>query len=235
MNIDCKRRYVYFYLLFLYTVELSGQNAPFAAWASVLVNSRFNSHWSNTFDLGYRTLGSDFIPYQNYFRTGLRYHFDPQVTALCGLSYFNTKTSFLPENHEYGHEFRIYQEIQRQSSRNKKILLDLRLRNEQRFFSGTSKRDPYHSFRLAGRMMAGYQFNNQFTWQIGSEYFESLTFNKLIMDQVRFINQIIVRMNKGFSLNLMYMYTIRKAYEQSVFNFVIVKNFNFDGLTTPAR
>lgn len=216
-------------------MNVFGQDAPFAAWSSVLINTRFHSNWSNTTDLGYRTISHDFTPYQNFIRSGLRYHYNQKISLLGGVAYFNTKTSFLPENHEYGHEFRIYQEIQRLSSRRKKTVFDLRLRNEQRFFSGTSTRDAYHSFRVAGRVLLGYQFTNQFAWHLGSEYFESVTFNKLGSDQVRLITQLVTRMNHGFSLSFMYMYVMRKAYDQSVFNLVLVKNFNFNGRSTPSR
>lgn len=235
MNTSIKNSARVGFIFLLISSSLMAQNAPFATWSSILINSRIHTKWSNTTDIGYRTIGGDFLPFQNYIRTGLRHHFNQHVTALGGIAYFSTKTSFLPENNEYGREFRIYQEVQRQSNRNKKVIFDIRLRNEQRFFSKTSNRDQFVSFRLAGRAFVGYQFTNLFTWQVGSEYFESLTSKKLFMDQTRFMNQFIFRMNKGFSLNLMYMYVIRKAYNQSVFNCVLVKNINFNGVATPAR
>lgn len=216
-----------FVLLVCFSVGIAAssfaQNPPFAFWTSVVANARFGNNWANVSDLGFRTVSDHFTPFQNFIRTGLRYNYNLKLSNTIGIAYFNTKTSFLPENHEYGHEFRIYQEINRQSDRKKKFLLDVRSRFEQRFFSATSTRKATNTLRLTSRLFFGYQFSKRFVWQPGIEYMESYSNKKIGFDQIRFMSQFGIRFDRGLTLNLMYMNIIRKTTNQDVLQIIMNK------------
>ena len=69
------------------------QQAPSGEWASILVSVKLNEQWASVTDFGYRTIGSDFRYYQNYFRTGVRYSLDRHWSMAGGVGFFNSKIS----------------------------------------------------------------------------------------------------------------------------------------------
>ena len=156
-------------LFYLASSEVCAQNAPFACWATALINIRLKAQWTSVTDGGDRTVSRDLIPYQHFFRSGLRYSLDPNWNIASGIAFFNTKTSFLKENHEYGHEFRIWTDVSRLSLRTRNFIISHRLRLERRFFDGTSTRISFNSFRFQYRLLSGYQFNSKINVQSGPE------------------------------------------------------------------
>ncbi|MEP7268358.1 MAG: DUF2490 domain-containing protein, partial [Saprospiraceae bacterium] len=152
---NTKRFLIFVMLTFLKFANhlMQAQNAPFALWSAVVLNTNSNKKLSNTSDFGYRTISKDFISYQTFIRTGMRYTISSKLSFIAGVGLFNTKTSFLKENHEFGHEFRIFQDLNHQSSRTNKLLMDYRFRLEEKFFEMTSKKQAYFGWRGQVRLL----------------------------------------------------------------------------------
>ncbi len=200
------------------------QNAPFAAWTTVVLNLKINDHWTSVTDGGLRTVSSDFVPYQKFFRTGMRYNLDKRWNVAGGFAFFNTKTSFLKENHEYGHEFRLFQEVSRLSLRSRKAIINHRLRIEERFFDETSIRVPFNAMRFQYRFLAGWQFNSKLNFQTGPEIFENLSHRKFSFDQLRWYSILSILPGSGVGISIGYFYVHRKAYNQNIFAITFSKS-----------
>ncbi len=204
--------------------QLMAQSAPFACWSTILLNLRVKTKWTSITDIGFRSVSRDIIPYQHFFRSGLRYNLDPNWNITSGIAFFSTKTSFLKENHEYGHEFRLWTDFSRLSLRTRKFIMNHRVRIERRFFDATSTRLSFNSFRFQYRLLSGVQFNSKFNFQTGPEIFESLIRQKFSLDQIRWYSILGILPGKGYGISLGYFFVYRKAYDQNIFAITLSKN-----------
>ncbi len=200
------------------------QQAPSGEWASILVSVKLNEQWASVTDFGYRTIGSDFRYYQNYFRTGVRYSLDRHWSMAGGVGFFNSKISFAKDTREFGHEVRLWQDVYRLSPLKNKWILNHRFRLEEKHFDKTSTRDPYYSLRFQYRLLGGYRFSKIWNLQLGPEWMENLIREKILLDQVRLYALLAYQSSKGYGITLGYFYSMRKAYDQHVYTIALSKN-----------
>ncbi len=218
-------KYLLYSVLLIPSVLFSQKvQAPDALWLGGQFNIRFADKWSWNNDGGYRTVSSTFIPYQNFFRTGFRYHFTNSFFATLGAAVFNTKTNFLKENREYGRETRFYFDINEQTPRSNKFIFDNRVRIEKRYFDATSSKKEYDTFRFIYRMLIGYRFAKHWGLSVGPEYFETLNKGVWSKDQLRVYAMLNTQIAQGLQSSLSYMYVNRPAYDQNVITWVLTKN-----------
>jgi len=160
--------------------------------------------WHN--DAGYRTLDYSFSARQHLYRTGLRYHFTKQTDAAAGFALFYTRTSDVRQNHEFGQEARMWQEVVHQQSLLKNTSLLLRLRTEQRFFKETSIQKTFHAFRFRYRVNFQQQLHEKWILQLGYEHMHQLQQKKFEFHLLRVQPSILYKLNEKIQVQAMYMY-----------------------------
>lgn len=228
MNINLKNQMrvgaILFFLLVSTSFFAQKTRNPDAAWSSIAIGLKFNDKWSDITDFGYRTISSEFIPYTYYARTAMRYNINKRWNAAGGIAFYNQKTSYLKENHEYGTEFRIYEEINRSSLKSHKVIFNQRFRIEQKFYQATSKKPPTQYLRAQYRIMTGYQFSSKMNIQAGPEWFESYQNKKIVFDQLRLYTTLNVSPGDGFGISLSFFKSIRSTTYQNIYQIQLSKN-----------
>ena len=110
-----------------------GQQSQTLVWNTLQFPIRLSTKWQLQTDVSYRTIGASASAYQYTFRTGVRRFIDEKWNVATGLAFFFTRTSFDKTNHEFGREFRLWQEAVKENKLNKKLSLFSRFRTEERF------------------------------------------------------------------------------------------------------
>jgi Protein of unknown function (DUF2490) len=154
-------------------------------WASVQLPVQLSAKWQVVNDASYRTLGFSASSFQYTFRTGLRYSVTEKFSIASGIASFNTRTSFKKENHEFGREFRLWQEAAYNIPLSKKTVLQNRFRTEERFFSSTNTRKAFNALRLRYRLAAVQTINKNWKFLLADEYMHQLANKKLLFQQNR--------------------------------------------------
>lgn len=192
-------------LLLLGVFVAEAQQRTESIWQTVQLPVKLSSKLSLHNDAGYRTLGISLLPRQFLFRTGMRYHYSKQTDAAAGVALFFTKTSLNKEEHEFGTEFRLWQEVQQQIKLMKHTNLLLRLRTEQRFFEQPSFRNSFEAYRFRYRGTVQQQLNEKLELQAGFEYMHQLEDGANCFNQYRIQPSLLWKMNKHLQLQIMYM------------------------------
>ena len=99
---------------FVLNVFAHAQQKTNSIWQTIQLPVKLSKKLSLHSDVGYRTLGISVQPRQFLVRTGLRYHFSKQTDVAVGITSFHTRTSLQKSDHEFGGEFRLWQEVQEQ-------------------------------------------------------------------------------------------------------------------------
>jgi Protein of unknown function (DUF2490) len=110
-----------------------GQQSQTVVWNTFQFPVQFSSKWQIHNDISYRTVGVSASAYQYTFRTGIRRFINDKWNVATGLAFFFTRTSFDKTYHEFGREFRLWQEVVKENKLNKKLSLFNRFRTEERF------------------------------------------------------------------------------------------------------
>jgi hypothetical protein len=212
-------------LLFI-SGSLFSQRPETGIWSAVQVPVNISKHWQWHNDAGYRTFGASAKPLQYLYRTGIRYNFNKQWSAATGVAFFFSKTDFNKTHHEFGNEFRFWQELNHQYSINKKLLLLLRFRTEQRFFAATSTKNAYTGYRFRLRSGINQKLNNKYSLQVTDEYFRQGASHKFLFDQNRLTFSGICQFNKSLQLQAGYMWLKWPKDNQHIFTFTFIKTFS---------
>lgn len=198
-------KWLLFVLLFAVCLQMQAQQRTESIWQTVQVPLKFNQKLSLHNDAGYRTLGISMQPRQFLFRTGLRYRFSNKTDAAAGVALFFTKTSMNKEEHEFGKEFRLWQEVQEHVQMLKYTRIVFRLRTEQRFFEPTTKRERFDAYRFRYRATVQQELNKKLQLQAGFEYMHQLEDGVNRFNQYRIQPSLLWKMNKQVQLQTMYM------------------------------
>lgn len=185
---------------------LAQQRPETGQWYTLNLPVNFSKHWQWHNDAGYRTLGTSFDPVQYLYRTGLRYIFNKQWSSAAGVAFFFTKTDFDKTHHEFGKEFRFWQEVLHHQSLNEQLQFMLRLRTEQRFFSATSRKEKYTGHRFRLRPGFNQRLNEKWSLQLTDEYMRQVANGKFSFDQNRITLTGIHHFNKATQLQAGYMW-----------------------------
>lgn len=185
-------------------------------WQTVQVPVRLSDKitWHN--DAGYRTIGYSLSARNYLYRTGLRYHFNQKTDAAADIAWFFSRTDLNKDNHEFGREIRLWQEIVHQHELIKHTSVQLRLRTEQRFFDATSRQAKLEAYRFRYRINIMQQLNKQFTVQLGYEHMHQLMHQKLEFNQLRVQPAVLYSFNERIQLQAMYMFLQAANEKQNV-------------------
>ena len=181
------------------------QRPDASVWFTVHAPVNFTKHWQMHNEASYRTLGVSMEPAQYFYRTGIRYTSREWSTA-AGVAFFYTRTSFSKDNNEFGHEFRLWEEVNRLKQIRKQAQGQLRFRTEQRFFAATNIKAKYTAYRFRLKMGLTQKINDRWGIQLTEEYMQQLAHEKFIFDQNRLQFSGIYYLNSVSQLHAGYMW-----------------------------
>lgn len=186
--------------------QINAQRPETGEWFTLNLPVNFSKdlQWHN--DASYRTLGTSYAPLQYLYRTGLRYNFNKKWSAASGIAFFFTKTDFDKTHHEFGNEFRFWQEVLHTNSKNGRLQLFLRLRTEQRFFASTSRKEKYTGHRFRIRPGINKRLNEKWSLQLTDEYMRQVANDKFSFDQNRVTFSAFYHFDKSTQLQAGYMW-----------------------------
>ena len=198
-------------------------------WLTLYTPVNFSPHWQWFNDIGYRSLGISTSAIQYYYRTAARYSFNKRWSVAAGTAFFFTRTRFTKENDEFGHEFRLWEEVNHLHSVNKKLQLLVRARTEQRFFASTSVKDKYTAYRLRLRPGLNQKINNKWSLQLTDEYMRQLANHQFSYDQNRFTVSGIYHFNDNNQLQTGYLWLKWPKENQHILTITFTKTISFHG------
>ena len=201
-------KYLFFISFSVLKVAAHAQRQPTGVWFSANVPVQLSNKWQWHNDAGYRTLGNSVYASQYLYRTGLRYKVNKIVSTAAGVAFFFTRTSFSKQNHEFGSEFRLWQEALLQKQLSKPVQLQVRIRTEQRFFKETERREAFTAHRFRLRVAAITKIKERYSIQLADEYFHQQAHKEFLFDQNRLMLSNIFKVNKSTQLLAGYMWLL---------------------------
>jgi hypothetical protein len=193
--------------LLLYVQSSFGQQSQTVVWNTFQFPVQLSSKWQVHNDISYRTIGVSASAYQYTFRTGIRRFINDKWNVATGLAFFFTRTSFDKTNHEFGREFRLWQEVVKENKLNKKLALFSRFRTEERFFAATSAKDKNFALRLRYRMAVVQTISEKWKIQLANEYMRQLTGGEFAFQQNRLGATAIWSVNTTTQLQAGYIWS----------------------------
>jgi hypothetical protein len=184
-----------------------GQHSQTLVWNTLQFPVQLSTKWQVHNDISYRTIGVSASAYQYTFRTGIRRFINDKWNIATGLAFFFTRTSFDKTNHEFGREFRLWQEVAKENKLNKKLSLFSRFRTEERFFAATSLKDKYFAMRLRFRMAVVQTLSDKWRIQLANEYMRQLAGREFTFQQNRLGATAIYSFNTNTQLQAGYIWS----------------------------
>ncbi len=216
-------------LLFIMNSTSSQQRPETGIWSAINLHVNISKQWQWHNDAGYRTLGISVDPLQFLYRTGIRYNFNRQTSTAGGIASFFTKTNFDKSQHEFGSEFRFWEEIVHQQALNKKLQLLLRFRAEQRFFAATSVKNKYTGHRFRIRSGFNHKLSEKWSLQLADEYMRQVADEKFSFDQNRLAFSGIYHFNRSAQIQGGYMWVKWPGSHQHILTFTFTKVVSLNG------
>lgn len=223
LNIRMKKFFVIFFLGGFYPGDAQ-QSPGSGTWLSFQAPVNFLKHWQWHNDAGYRTLGVSVLPLQYLYRTGLRYNFNLKVNAAAGVAFFFTKADYDKSHHDFGYEFRIWQEGNYQSAVKGPYKWQGRVRTEQRFFASSGGKPAYQAHRFRLRTALIRQVTSDLSLQVAVEYMQQMVSRKISFDQNRTMISVIRKLNSTILLQGGYMWLHKPADDQHIITISFIKN-----------
>jgi len=216
----------------LSSVHLFAQDPPAEMWVGVAVPVHFgkkdNWQWHN--DAGYRTNGVSLLPHQWLYRTGIRRFFNEQWNAAAGGTVFFTRISYNKEDHEFGQENRLWQEVVHQTNQKARWRVLSRFRLEQRFFEATEVRDAFYATRFRYRSSLVYAATEKVQLHLADEYMQQLSNDRMRFNQNRLIASAFCSLKKQSQLQFSYIWQYRSASSsQSIVAVIFQKSIGING------
>lgn len=210
-------------------VSGNAQRPRTGQWYTLGIPVSFSNHlqWHN--DGGYRTLETSFHPVQYYYRTGMRYNFNKHSNVAAGVAFFFTKVDFDKSHHEFGNEFRFWEELNYHHQIKEKLQLLFRLRTEQRFFAATSKKERYTGHRFRVRSGLNQRINDKWSLRLTDEYMRQLAKQKISFDQNRLTISGIYHLNELTQLQTGYMWLKWPDASQHILTITFSKTLSLHG------
>jgi hypothetical protein len=210
-------------LLFVSIAAARAQQPATGHWLTVQVPVQINEKWQWYNDAGYRTLGNQAAAQQYFYRTGARYFFNKQLSAAAGTAFFLARTSFSKSNHEFGREFRLWQEMNWQLTLTKKVQLQNRIRTEERYFAATQKNSAFNAFRFRYRLAAIQTVSKKWSIQLADEYMQQARSGKFQFNQNRLMATAFYQANGSTQLQGGYMWLLWPSSSQHIIQFTFLK------------
>jgi hypothetical protein len=208
----------------MHTVK--AQRPETGIWFATNLHVNFSKHWQWHNDAGHRTFGISAQPIQYLYRTGVRYHFNKQGSTAGGVAFFFTKTDFDKSQHEFGREFRFWEELNQQQDLNENWQWLFRFRADQRFFATNSLRDAYTAYRFRLRTGFSRKLNDKWSLQLTDEYMMQLAHEEFSFDQNRVNLFAFYRFSNSSQLQGGYIWLKWPNGHQHIFSFTYTKIFS---------
>ena len=221
------RRTLLILIMIICFCEMNAQRPSTGLWTIVSLPVNFSRHWQWHNDASYRTLGTSLLPFQYLYRTGVRYNFSEKLNTAAGMAFFSTKTDFDKSHHEFGFEFRLWQEGIYQPHLNEHFKLLLRLRTEERFFDATSNKASYTAYRFRFRAGIAHQLSDKWEVQLADEYMQQHKGDKLGFDQNRVNLSATYKINNAAQFQCGYIWIDWPGTDQHIATISFSKTISF--------
>jgi Protein of unknown function (DUF2490) len=212
-----------------YAKIVVGQQPQTSVWSALQVPVSFGIKWQWHNDAGYRTIGFTSSPYQYLYRTGARYFFNKEWSVAGGIAFFFTRNSYQKADHEFGKEFRLWQELNFNKAIGKKFSLQNRIRTEERWFDAVGNKDAYYAFRLRCRLAGTEKLSDRWSIQLADEYMQQSVSNDFTFNQNRLMTSAIYNLDASSQLQWGYMWLFRPVLSQHVLTISFQKNISVHG------
>jgi Protein of unknown function (DUF2490) len=206
-----------------------GYSQQAIVWNAIQLPVQLSAKWQVPFDCSYRTIGISASAYQYSFRTGIRRFLNDKWSVASGLAFFFTRTSFKKADHEFGKEFRLWQEALVENRLDKKFVLQNRLRLEERFFDATSKKEAFTSLRFRYRIGLIRLINEKWRLQLANEFMEQLISGQFSFQQNRANISCAYLLNPLTQIQFGYIWSQLKASAQHFITLSFQKTIVFHG------
>ncbi len=211
------------------TTKLKAQRPETGGWFTLQLPVNITKHWQWHNDASYRTLGVSAAPIQYLYRTGLRYNYNRQWSSAAGLAFFSTRTVFSKANHEFGFEFRTWEEVIRQWTLKNQLLVQFRLRTEQRFFSATNVSGKYTAHRFRFRTRITRSLNEKLSLQVADEIMQQQANDKFSFNQNRLMISVNYLLKNNIQIQGGYMWLRWPTEDQHIVMLGLIKNISLHG------
>lgn len=205
------------------------QTPPAELWIGANMAVGFHNQWQWHNDAGYRTNGVNLVPHQYFYRTGIRKIFSTKWNAAAGVAFFSTRISYNKADHEFGNEYRAWQEVNYQTEWKNGLSLHNRLRIEERFFEEVSNRDAYKALRLRYRVGLTKRLSEKWMIQIANEYMRQLQQKQFLFNQNRALFSIGHDLKKHVQLQAVYIWQQRSTGSQHILALLFQKTITANG------
>lgn len=190
----------------------------------------FGKGWQWHNDAGYRTIGYSVAAFQYLYRTGVRKRLNEDWSVASGVAFFYTRSSYEKANHEFGKEFRLWQELAHEKAIAKGWELQNRLRIEQRFFGAVGGAPARENLRGRYRLAITKKLTEKWSIRLADEYMLQRAEQKTNFNQNRLILTGNLQLKNTIQLQSGYMWLRWPSASQHVLLFTFQKNFTLDGL-----
>lgn len=212
--------------MFSFTTKATLSQVPATGnWFALQLPVRLSNKWQWHNDAGYRTIGFSIAAYQYLLRSGIRYNINNSWNTATGYAFFFTRSSFEKADHEFGKEFRLWQELNAQHTFLKSYIIQNRLRMEQRWFDAVGNNDAYFGLRLRHRAAITKVFSENWNLQLADEYMQQLTQGVFSFNQNRLQLNVIYKMNHAEQVQAGYMWLNRQRQSQHIITITFQKTF----------
>jgi Protein of unknown function (DUF2490) len=215
-------------LLLLSIASTRAQQPATGHWLTLQVPVQLSGKWQWHNDAGYRTLGNQAAAQQYFYRTGIRYFLNKQLSAAAGTAFFFTRTTYSKSNGEFGREFRLWQEVNWQLPLTKKLQLHNRIRIEQRFFEATKNNSTYTAFRLRYRLAAIQAMSTKWSIQLADEYIQQARSNQFKFNQNRLSATAVYQANSNVQLQGGYMWLLWPSSSQHIIQLTVLQKISLN-------
>lgn len=219
-----------FLIIWILIAEIAKSQPPTTStWFGLQVPVTLNSRWQWHNDAGYRTLGVTSSAYQYLYRTGVRYLFNTEWSVAAGATVFFTRNSTQKTDHEFGKEFRMWQELNFNKHLGENFTLQNRIRTEERRFTAVKNKRAYSAFRFRYRLSGVQKISEKWGVQLADEYMQQSVNGSFSFDQNRVMAAAIYYLNSSTQLQSGYIWQLRKSSSQHIITITFQKNISVNG------
>ncbi len=215
-------------ILFLFVTKSSvAQDNRLFTWDAFQLVAKINPKWHWISDVSYRTIGVSSSANQYTFRTAVKRIIDDKWSVMAGTALFRSRTTIDKHNHEFGNEFRLYQDVAYEPKLNDGLAFANRFRVEERFFSETSTKAAYNALRLRYRVAIIQDITHDVKFQLADEYMRQLTKGDFLFQQNRLSFSGIFATGKTTQLTAGYMWSKLSTASQHYILLILQKTISF--------
>lgn len=179
-----RRRLLISQLIFSAAI-LNAQQPKLTNWITVQAPIVLNNKWQLLTEASYRTVGESFVLNQLFLRTGFRHTINAVWNVAAATDYVHSKIKPDKANHEYGNEFRIWQEVTNRTTLKKNWSWLNRFRIEERFYQTTSVQNAFTGYRLRYRMGVLKTISPKWDVMLADEYLRQFQKGDFVFNQNR--------------------------------------------------